>query len=155
MKNLCSGTQCGGFQFLLILDLWGISFNAVIVFGLGKDFLFKSVLGHCDVYISIDLRSLYHLQEYIQWMFYPAKWHAITLVNDELLCVSCTVASFVDNSQIWDYNDTPFIHVELTNWQRSFKPKYEYILSRARWLDFGLDFQTRRNQILGQIKRCK
>ena len=47
MKNLCSGTQCGGFQFLLILDLWGISFHAVIVFGLGKNLLFKSVLGHC------------------------------------------------------------------------------------------------------------
>ena len=37
-----------GFQFLLILDLWGISFHAVIVFGLGNNLLFKSVLGHCD-----------------------------------------------------------------------------------------------------------
>jgi hypothetical protein len=33
---------------LLILDLWGISFHAVVVFGLGKNLLFKSVLGHCD-----------------------------------------------------------------------------------------------------------
>ena len=32
---------------MLILDLWGISFHAVIVFGLGKNLLFKSVLGHC------------------------------------------------------------------------------------------------------------
>ena len=48
LKNLCSGTQCGGFQFLLILDLCGISFHAVIVFGLGKNFLFKSVLGHFE-----------------------------------------------------------------------------------------------------------
>ena len=47
MKNLCSGTQCGGFQFLLILDLYGISFHAVIVFG--KNVLFKSVLGRCAV----------------------------------------------------------------------------------------------------------
>ena len=47
MKNLCSGTQCGGFQFLLILDLWGISFHAMVVFGLGKNLLFKSLLGHC------------------------------------------------------------------------------------------------------------
>ena len=46
-KNLCSGTHCGGFQFLLILDLWGISFHAVVVFGQGKDLLFKSVLGRC------------------------------------------------------------------------------------------------------------
>ena len=35
-------------QFLVILDLWGISFHAAVVFGLGKDILFKSVLGHCD-----------------------------------------------------------------------------------------------------------
>ena len=47
MKNLCSGTQCEGFQFMLILDLWGISFHTVVVFGLGKNLLFKYVLGHC------------------------------------------------------------------------------------------------------------
>ena len=41
-------TQSGGFQFLLILGLWGISFHAEIVFDLGKNILFKSVLGHCD-----------------------------------------------------------------------------------------------------------
>ena len=40
-------TQCGGFQFLLILDLWGINFHAVVVFALGKNLLFTSVLGHC------------------------------------------------------------------------------------------------------------
>jgi hypothetical protein len=38
LKNLCSGSQCVEFQFLLILDLWGISFHAVVVFDLGKDF---------------------------------------------------------------------------------------------------------------------
>ena len=38
-----------GFQFLLILDLWGISFPAVIVFGLDKNLLFQSVLGHCEM----------------------------------------------------------------------------------------------------------
>ena len=31
----------------MILDLWGISFHAVVVFGMGKNFLFKSALGHC------------------------------------------------------------------------------------------------------------
>ena len=34
---------------MLILDLWGISFYAVVVFDLGKNLLFKSVLGHCVV----------------------------------------------------------------------------------------------------------
>ena len=34
---------------MLILDLWGISFHAVVVFALGKNLLFKFALGHCDV----------------------------------------------------------------------------------------------------------
>jgi len=29
------------------VDLWGISFHAVVVFGMDKDLLFKSVLGRC------------------------------------------------------------------------------------------------------------
>ena len=47
LKNIFSGTQCGGFQFMLILDLLNIGFHAVVVFGLVKDLLFKSVLGQC------------------------------------------------------------------------------------------------------------
>ena len=31
----------------MILDLWGISFHAVVLFGLGKNLLFKSILGRC------------------------------------------------------------------------------------------------------------
>ena len=31
------------------IDLWGMRFHAVEVFGLGKNLLFKSVLGHCTV----------------------------------------------------------------------------------------------------------
>ena len=42
-------------DFLLILDLLGISFHAVVVFGLGKDLLFKSVLGHC---VKLDSKVL-------------------------------------------------------------------------------------------------
>ena len=34
-------------RILIIADKWGITFHAVVVFGLGKDLLFKSVLGHC------------------------------------------------------------------------------------------------------------
>ena len=47
LKNLSSGTQCERFPFLLILDPWSVSFHAAVVFGLGKNFLFKSTLGHC------------------------------------------------------------------------------------------------------------
>ena len=43
---------------MLILDLWGISFHAVVVFGLGKDILLKSVLGHCD---KFELYSTHEL----------------------------------------------------------------------------------------------
>ena len=34
---------------MLILDLWGISFHAVVVLGLGKYLLFKSILGLCVI----------------------------------------------------------------------------------------------------------
>ena len=37
---------------MLILDLWGISFHAVVVFGLGKNLLLKSALGHCEFMIK-------------------------------------------------------------------------------------------------------
>ena len=53
LKNLFSATQNGGFQFLLILDLQGISFHAVVVYGLAKNILFKSVLGHYVCIIKI------------------------------------------------------------------------------------------------------
>ena len=43
----------GGFQFLLILSLWVISFHAAVVFVLGKDFLFKYALGHCELPIEM------------------------------------------------------------------------------------------------------
>ena len=48
------GTHRGGFQFLLILDLWSISFHAVVVFDLGKNLLFKSVLGRCGVLLKSE-----------------------------------------------------------------------------------------------------
>ena len=35
-------------SFKLILELWGISIHAVVVFGLGKNLLFKSMLGRCE-----------------------------------------------------------------------------------------------------------
>ena len=53
LENLCSGTQCGGFQFLLILYLWGVSFHAAVVFGLGKDYLFKLTLGRCGLCMCV------------------------------------------------------------------------------------------------------
>ena len=36
-------------RILILAYLWGISFHALVVFALGKNLLFKSVLGHCDL----------------------------------------------------------------------------------------------------------
>ena len=40
-----------------ILAEWGISFHAVVVFGLGKNLLFKSVLGRCGRLDCLDERG--------------------------------------------------------------------------------------------------
>ena len=50
---------------MLILDLWGISFHAVVVFGLDKNLLFKSILGRCgyvfdrDTLVKVNCRIRY------------------------------------------------------------------------------------------------
>jgi hypothetical protein len=46
-ENFVIGFQCWGFQFMLILDLWGKSFHPAVVVGLGNDLLFNSSVGHC------------------------------------------------------------------------------------------------------------
>ena len=46
-KYFIIGSQCRGFQFMLILDLWGISFHPVVVVDLGNDLLFNFIVGHC------------------------------------------------------------------------------------------------------------
>ena len=43
---------------MLILDLWGISFHAVIVFGLDKNLLLKSILGHCVRSLRMEITIL-------------------------------------------------------------------------------------------------
>ena len=52
---------------MLIFDLWGISFHAVVVFGLGKNILFKSVLGRfgwllqCqEMPMTLDFLMIFH-----------------------------------------------------------------------------------------------
>ena len=37
-----------------ICSVWGIGFHAMVVFGLGKDFLFKSILGRCVIFWWIE-----------------------------------------------------------------------------------------------------
>ena len=47
---------------MLILDLWGVSFHAVVVFGVGKNPLFKSILGRCDI-VPNPSTTLFHIHE--------------------------------------------------------------------------------------------
>ena len=49
---------------MLILDLWGISFHAVVVIGLGKNLLFKSVLGRCDMNIYYNYTGELYLTRF-------------------------------------------------------------------------------------------
>ena len=57
-ENFVIGSQCGGFQFMLILDLWGISFHPVVVVGLGNDLLFNFILGLClKFFVFLDKGS--------------------------------------------------------------------------------------------------
>ena len=48
-KKFVSGTHRGGFQCTWILTPQGVTFHPVVVIGLGKNLLFKSVLAHCDL----------------------------------------------------------------------------------------------------------
>ena len=63
-------TQCGGFQFLLILDQWGMKVHAVVVFGLGKNLLFKSVLGRCGkIKITSEIKLPLSFKKGIQGIY--------------------------------------------------------------------------------------
>ena len=52
-KYFIIGSQHGGFQFMLILDLWGISFHPVVAIGLGNKLLFNFMLGHCGKSLAL------------------------------------------------------------------------------------------------------
>ena len=54
---------------MLILDIWGISFHAVVVFGPGKNLLFKSFLGHCARWFGVISRVKYEHTHLIFWLF--------------------------------------------------------------------------------------
>jgi hypothetical protein len=85
-----------GFQFLLILDLWGISFHAVVVSGLDKNILFKSALGHCALenvspncegWSSLGLRKSSFLRDFFLWdtcLFFVLVFCAKGLLVDSM-----------------------------------------------------------------------
>ena len=58
-----------GISILADFRPMGISFDAVVVFGLSKIHLFKSVLGHCDPYVSRYRVS----HNYLDWAKYQNR----------------------------------------------------------------------------------
>ena len=80
---------------MLILDLLGIGFHAVVVFGLGKDLLFKSVLlGHCDrEAFSHKFARLYMIFGKISGFFSPADKDmgklSVPSISKEVLAIGC------------------------------------------------------------------
>ena len=49
-------------------------FHAVVVFGLSKNLLFESVLGHCFEYVkTVKFTKILHCAENVAW-FVPKEW---------------------------------------------------------------------------------
>ena len=60
LKILCYGTYVVGFQTMVIMDLWGMAFHAVVVIALVLALLFISIWAYCAFHrttISEKLRN--------------------------------------------------------------------------------------------------
>ena len=49
LKILCYGTYVVGFQTMVIMDLWGMAFHAMVVIGLIPALLFISIWACCEL----------------------------------------------------------------------------------------------------------
>ena len=172
MKNLCGGTQCGGFQFLLILDLWGIGFYAVVVFSVGKDLLFKYVLGRCNLYVyrisfecfffnngdgiyCTSATLCFHFWTFayvIKWLWFLLCFVFLRVSVCVLLClnisVQCHVGFTVSNSQVQNR-----LILLIKIWVESFSSWL--ILLRLRALREGEKIVTVLCSILAKIRSLK
>ena len=84
---------------MLILDLWGISFHAVVVFGMGKNFLFKSALGHC-----VETSQLKDLSTLLLWhSTYPGEKSQNARVHIDV--TQTRIISLL--SALWGNNEVP------------------------------------------------
>ena len=55
LKILCYGTYVVGFQTMVIMDLWGMAFHAVVVIALVLALLFISIWAYCDAICSTKI----------------------------------------------------------------------------------------------------
>ena len=84
MKNLWTGIRCGGFQFLLSLDLWGISCHTVVVFALGKNLLVIFVLGHCVMVGGRGQKSWRFADVLNEWVPKYKPWKVKKVLKNEI-----------------------------------------------------------------------
>ena len=57
----------------MILTPYGVTFHPVVVIGLGKNLLFKSVLAHCGTFV--DFGS--NVQDILRVIFYDLKGNSL------------------------------------------------------------------------------
>ena len=58
MKILCYGTYVVGFETMVIMDLWGITFHAVVVIVLALTLLFSSISTNSGSGLALSLGVL-------------------------------------------------------------------------------------------------
>ena len=61
----------------MILTPKGVTFQPVVVIGLGKNLLFKSVLGHCEMGINLFLHFVREVGSYHKLSGKVVIWRAI------------------------------------------------------------------------------
>ena len=53
LKILCYGTYVVGFETMVIMDLWGMTFDAVVVIALFLLLLLESISSYCAVILNL------------------------------------------------------------------------------------------------------
>ena len=64
----------------MILTPWGVTFHPVVVIGLGKNLLFKSVLAHCEKLFSYKIGSHLFRRIYVRNVYFAGLQTAIVIL---------------------------------------------------------------------------
>ena len=112
---------------MLILDLWTISFHAEVVFGLGKNLLFKSVLEHCEasIWVNVAFCMNLHLQSvktvgiwwHLKWATKsnntaPCHLNVAHLCHTKIQCKNKTDTLQINKKYGYNLNERIFIHFD-------------------------------------------
>ena len=69
LKILCYGTYVVGFQTMVIMDLWGMAFHAMVVIGLIPALLFISTWACCEMELLVRRLYKWWRSYYINYEF--------------------------------------------------------------------------------------